>query len=96
MVFDIDKVVGETIEKVVDKYTNPTNAMIEEYREYNGEEIDISTALLNELHKLDVPCEIETETPFESCGYTCKIIMIAWYNKYTNRVNTDHILIEIC
>lgn len=106
MVVDINKIMEETISGVVKKYTHEyerttlggviKEKQITPWREENGEELYLPDELDTQLEKIEIPFTIEVEEAFESCGYECTIVVVAWYNQYDNKVNTISLLMEVC
>lgn len=97
MVFDNDKIIEETIDIVVKKYSDEEQTIVNPYREIEeGELNSLENEIFEELDKLNIPFNVIKTEAFESCGYECSTIIVSWYNKYENKVKSTSILTEIC
>lgn len=96
MKIDIDKIVHETIDGVVKKYLNKEEDIISPWRDKGEEEFYLPDELNDQLEKIEVPFAVEVGDAFDSCGYSCTVVVVAWFNQNDNKVNTTHLLMEVC
>lgn len=96
MIIDIDKIVHETIDGVVKKYLNEEQDRISPWRYEEEKEFYLPDELDTQLEKTQIPFAIETGDAFESCGYECTVVVVAWLNQNDNKVQTTHLLMEVC
>ncbi len=96
MKIDIDKIVDETINGVIKKYLNKEEDIISPWRNQEEQEFYLPDELDDQLEKMQIPFKIDVMEAFESCGYECTVVVVAWFNQNDNQVKTTHLLMEVC